>query len=87
MKKTPRFLICKNPLVNHENLFILCTRTPKVLFEVVMGDYSKFSLIIQDIYEGSESEVEAARNQASKWFIAYLEAGQPDITPSSNSGN
>jgi len=78
MKKSPRFLLCQNPLVDEANLFILSTRSPKALFEVIQGSHGKFDLILRDVYEGSESDVQAALQQAHKWYIALL-AAQSDL--------
>ena len=86
MKKSPRFLLCRNPLIEEDNLFILCSRTPKVLFEVIRDDHGRFSLLTRDTYEGSEADVESARAQASKWFIACMEAGKIDIYDAGPSG-
>ena len=79
MPKTPRFLICNNPLVDEVNLFILCTRSPKALFEVLQGDYGKFEIILRDVYEGSETEVQAALQHAHRWYIAYLAAKSESV--------
>ncbi|GEM_PF-2629961 len=72
MKKTPRFLICNNPLVDQANQFILCTRSPKALFEVVKGDSGHFNIYLQDLYSGTEKELETALTQSRQWYIAFL---------------
>ena len=81
MKKTPRFLLCSNPLVEPDKRYILCTRKPKALFEVIYPDPEKFQLVLQELYEGSPNELEDAFKRGRNWYIAYLSG---KISPEDN---
>lgn len=79
MKKTPRFLLCMNPLVDHSNQYILCTRPQKVLFELINTDSGNFNLEIYEIYEGSNNEASTALLDAKSWYIAFLASGRKGL--------
>jgi hypothetical protein len=76
MKKTPRFLLCRNPMLEEEHVFILCTRPEKILFELLSDTSGSFDLSIRAIYSGSESDAMKALEHAKKWYIALLISGK-----------
>jgi hypothetical protein len=69
MKKTPRFLLCQNPLIEEKHLFILSTRRGELLMKVIDNPDKTFSLEIEKIYSATEDEVRYALHDATKWYI------------------
>lgn len=67
-RKTPRFLLCENPLLHNDELFILSTRSGEMLMRVINFPDKTFSLEIEKIYDATEKQVTYALIDAEKWY-------------------
>lgn len=74
MKKTPRFLLCQNPLIEEKHLFILSTRRGELLMKVVDHPDKTFNLEIEKVYSATDQEIQWALNDATKWYISARHA-------------
>lgn len=66
--KTPRFLLCENPLLKTKELFILCTRSGELLIRVVHLPGNSFRLEIVKVYNATDKQIANALADAAKWF-------------------
>ncbi len=69
-RKTPRFLLCENPMIERKNLFILSTRGGEMLIEVIELPGGKFNLELIKVYDATDKQIVNTVKDAGKWLIA-----------------
>lgn len=67
--KTPRFLLCENPLLNEKQYFILCTRGGELLIRIVDLPGKSFRLEVEKVYNANDKQIANALADASKWYV------------------
>jgi hypothetical protein len=72
--KTPRFLLCENPLLKTKELFILCTRSGELLIKVVNLPGNSFSLEVVKVYNATDKQISNALADTSKWYVGARHA-------------
>lgn len=68
MGKTPRFLLCENPLLPNGQLYILSTRSGELLMRIIDHPDKSFSLEVEKEYEATDKQVKYALLDAEKWW-------------------